>query len=968
MARRVRRFHNTFLTGQISQSLHERYDFEKREGALAEATNVRIRPQGGLVRRDGSRFVKLAKDSDDRVRLVPFVFSRTQAYVLEFGDLYIRFYRDEGRLEVAGVPVEVTTPWDIDAVQELDFSQDDDTMIITHPTRVPRVLRRWSDTEWTLSYINFRPPATLQPGREDASITLTFALIADNRYTVTASANMFTESDIGRVILEQGQDAQGIAVIDTVTSLTVCEVTMLETFSDLTLTDDPNGGSAWKLAGTPLANLAVRRTVDGEIGFGTKGELVTCMAYLRDLTGATNELSDGDFGALTAWDDHSGGLIYTGTHSGGATDNFIVDSANTNMKDEGVELNHLMLDGTLGTPGDNAYIARIDSSGTTGWDKLIPDSTNFAIANGNTFEVHDTGYVLLHADGVQLHAGPNGTAWLEQDFTANQQSVYEYEIIVRDFSCSIMAGTSSKGQDVFSEVTIEPGVTKAIFTTPNVDATDTFTLYFGIKNNQPDTVALIENIIVREIAVNSFGLNLAAGDWVRVNDGYIQVTDLDPVGFRFHGVIEDDLSTTEDALPGEWTIERTRWTTNQFPAYVAFYQGRLYLSYGLTAWGSVVDNINSFAKGVNDSDALEFTPAATQQNPVHWMVGERQLVMGTRNEEYIVTGTETSFIKPSDIDVQSPTAIGSEPVKPIRVDQSLIFVKAGGKRLIEYSFHPQGGLDQYRDLSVLVDDLVPLGDKIVQIAYQDEPYQTVWAVTENGLLLSMTYVKEHNVWAWAQHSSTDEATFESVAVIPHPDGDRDQVWLSVRRPWTTRAQISFLDDALGLAPGTTSTTMDGTARYTGASTTTITGLNHLTGATTVYVVDSVGIQGPYTVTAGQITIDRAVTNADVGVAFQVSIETLRPGIEGRGTTGLILGDTNMWARFRNTGDGITVRGKALKMRRPSDLMDSHITPVTGEKEIPSVGFDRDMTITIEQTIPAAFELQSIAGTLQYEDN
>ena len=966
---RSRRFHNTFITGQVSQALHERYDFDKREGALAVARNVRIRPQGGLVRRDGSRFVQLAKNSFERVRLVPFVFSRSQAYVLEFGELYVRFYRDGGRLvDGGGFAIEVVSPYTIDEVQEIDFSQDADTLVITHPTHQPRVLQRWSDTNWTLNFLNFRPPPTTEIGRSEASVTLTFVSISGNRYTVTATpSNIFTESDVGRLIRELGEDAQGVAVIDAVLSLTVCEVTVLQPFTKLVLDADPLGGPEWIMAGSPLANLSLKKTDDGEEGFGGKGELVSPVAYLRNLAGATNELSNGDFSSgLTGWTNYSGPLIYTGTHTGGGADNFITDSANTNMRAEGVELNHLMIDGTAGAPADIAYISQYSSSGTTGWDKLIPGNVDFKIANGNTFEIRDTSYVRTGADGGSLYSGPNGTAWIEQAFTAEQQAVYEYEITVREFSCSFQIGSVAKGSDVLDEVTLTAGITKVVFTTPNWSSATTMPLYVQFKNNQPETVAVIENVIIRQITVNAFGLNLEYQDWIRVNAGYIQVIATEAAGYRFKGVVEDVLDTVDDALPGAWSLERSKWFTNNYPANVTFFQGRLWFSQALTVWGSVLDNLNSFALGINDGDAIEFEPAATQLNPVHWMVGERQLLLGTLAEEYVVTGTETSFIKPTDIDVNSPTAIGSEAVKPLRVEQAVLFVKSGGRRLIEYSFSSQGTVDQYKDLSILVPDLISVGDKIVQIAYQDEPYQIVWCVTQNGLLLSLSYVKEHNIWAWATHDSADGALFESVTTIPHPDGDRDQVWVSVKRPWTTRSQVSYLDDELGLIPGLLSTTTDGTLRYTGAAATTLTGLNHLTGAQ-VYCVDSTGIQGPYEVIAGSVTLDRAVTQADVGVGVTLEIETLRPAIEGQGATGLIIGDTNMFIRVRNTGDGVTARGKLLKLRKPTDPMDGHITPVNGEIEIPSVGFNRDITVNIQQAIPASFELQSIAGTIQYEN-
>jgi hypothetical protein len=49
---------------------------------------------GGVTNRPGTQFVGEAKDSTKTVRLIPFVFNTDQAYILEFGDLYIRIIQD----------------------------------------------------------------------------------------------------------------------------------------------------------------------------------------------------------------------------------------------------------------------------------------------------------------------------------------------------------------------------------------------------------------------------------------------------------------------------------------------------------------------------------------------------------------------------------------------------------------------------------------------------------------------------------------------------------------------------------------------------------------------------------------------------------------------------------------------------------------------------------------------------------
>jgi hypothetical protein len=208
--------------------------------------------------------------------------------------------------------------------------------------------------------------------------------------------------------------------------------------------------------------------------------------------------------------------------------------------------------------------------------------------------------------------------------------------------------------------------------------------------------------------------------------------------------------------------------------------------------------------------------------------------------------------------------------------------------------------------------------------------------------------------------------YKSIAVIPHPDGDRDQLWILTNRGVSTREYIEYFDDAQGLYAENLSTMADCTARYSGSAVTTITGLSHLEGLDNVWVIDEQGAQGPFIVGGGQVSFVREVTEADVGVLFVPEIETLRPSIEGTSSTGLVIGSTNLFIRLRNTGAGVVANGKLLKRRGASELMDSRIEPLTGELEIPSLGHDRAATVNVKQSIPETFHILSIAGSIDFE--
>lgn len=85
-----------FTRGELSPRLHARVDIEFYKAALKTCTNWTVLKQGGLRKRPGFRFVKEVKDSTKRARLIPFVFSTEQAYVIELGEGYARYYANGG--------------------------------------------------------------------------------------------------------------------------------------------------------------------------------------------------------------------------------------------------------------------------------------------------------------------------------------------------------------------------------------------------------------------------------------------------------------------------------------------------------------------------------------------------------------------------------------------------------------------------------------------------------------------------------------------------------------------------------------------------------------------------------------------------------------------------------------------------------------------------------------------------------
>ena len=85
---------STFTAGEISPRLEGRINLEKYRAGLSELTNMVVQPHGGVTRRPGTEYLGAVKDSATKTRLIPFQFKTSDTYILEFGDLYMRVFRN----------------------------------------------------------------------------------------------------------------------------------------------------------------------------------------------------------------------------------------------------------------------------------------------------------------------------------------------------------------------------------------------------------------------------------------------------------------------------------------------------------------------------------------------------------------------------------------------------------------------------------------------------------------------------------------------------------------------------------------------------------------------------------------------------------------------------------------------------------------------------------------------------------
>jgi hypothetical protein len=320
--------------------------------------------------------------------------------------------------------------------------------------------------------------------------------------------------------------------------------------------------------------------------------------------------------------------------------------------------------------------------------------------------------------------------------------------------------------------------------------------------------------------------------------------------------------------------------SNQNPAVSAYFQQRLMLASTpnnpVTLWGSRNGYYNNFDKSnpIVDSDALEFTLAVQQVNAIEWMVTmPGGLVLFTDAGVQQLTGGSTNATNPMAVTPSSAVVVpqsyygANNTCEPIVINYDILYVQSEGSvvRDLQYNFFVN--IYTGTDITLLSSHLF-YPHQIIDWSYQDVPFKCVWIVRDDGVLLSLTYLKEQEITGFARHDSQG-GVFESVAVIR--EGAMDAVYFAINRGGNRF--IERLCDRQYQGGVSTAWCLDAALSYSGSPVTVVSGLDHLNGRAVMALADGVP-QGPFTVSGGAITLPVAASNVVAGLGIQAQLQTL----------------------------------------------------------------------------------------------
>jgi len=357
--------------------------------------------------------------------------------------------------------------------------------------------------------------------------------------------------------------------------------------------------------------------------------------------------------------------------------------------------------------------------------------------------------------------------------------------------------------------------------------------------------------------------------------GYIGFTDA--TSFTDDN-ISPDLSTTPIEASGMFG------SANNYPSHVTLFQQRLVFANSPnqpeTIWMSRVGDFENFTKSriLKDDDRIELDITGSSVNRIRHLTQLRELMVFTSAGEFTVTGPNGVMLATNPIQTQYGYS-GSAGVRPLVVEDTLLFVDRTGRgvRDLRYAFDQDGYTGN--DLTIFARHFFE-GKEIIEWAFQKNPYSVIWVCLDDGTLLSFTYKREHQVWAWTEHDVS--GSVESITAIP--EGNEDAVYMIVNRTinGSTKRYVERLHTRQ--FPSVTDPDcffVDCGITYNSTATTTITGLSHLEGETVVALADGAVVEG-ITVSSGQVTLPAEASVVNIGLPYQAEIETLPPPIDLEG--------------------------------------------------------------------------------------
>ena len=906
----------SFAAGEISPYVANRVDLDKYKSALLTAQNLVIRPFGGCYRRQGSEFIGKVKYDDKPTALVAFNAGIDDAYLLEVGYQYIRIWED-GKY----TGIELSTPYD--NVDNLQFTQSADTMFICSGDYPIQCLQRTA-IGWTFKEYEITEPyydSATQAVNKETSFTTpgeyTFTPQITGKYTVeiigAGGGGAGTTVDVIHISGDNGG------------------------YMDYVISRGGNGGSGEKKIA--IDTLTAGQTYSVIVGAGGKGGKSEYSkkgdAKPTDGTGGgkssfnSTEAKGGGGGIVSKPNgknqriEGKDGTSYQGGAKGGAA---------------GVckDIQHNLSQITDGKDGQNGYV-RITFSGN---NELKPSATS-----GND--------VTITATKDTFTPG-----MVNSHIKLTQQAENQSERIEIQAS-SITEETKSIQVRKAWKITTH-GTWKGKVTVYHSDDNKTWQEYRSYKSNNDQnftesgtvtTPTWMKAVAVTDADNGSGKLTVDFSRNPYSNDGTAKITEVVSLTEVKVSVITDFANTdkTQVYALSSWNDD------NGYPKMACFFQDRLVLAATkkepYSIWMSRTGDYPNFGiekvdGGVTDDSAIKADLITRNGFEILHLVPAKDLVILTTGNEWIIEGA--SVITPAKINPRPQTMRGSNTCPPQHIGNRIVHVQRSGKTVRDLGY--QYDADNYNgdDLTLLATHLTE-GHKLVSSAYIQEPNSTLYYVRDDGVLLSLAFIKEQNIFAWSHH--TTDGKYKKVASIPN--GASDVLYVTVER--NDKTYIERFNPNLEAA-----IYMDSYITGSGSSIE----IPHLVGKTVQVLAGGTRMQDRVVPENGLVAFGQSFSDITIGLAYETKIKQPGPDIglkEGTIQARISKINTVVLRVEKSYGGhiGYTFKDKDMDELRYEDYETLETGDIAQQMPVADIGSNTKNHICIKHNEPFPFELNAI---------
>lgn len=948
-----------------------RVDFDKYGAAISRGLNLIALPQGGVTFRPGTRFIKETKTSANLSALISFEPVADQAYTVEAGNSYFRFYRNQGQI----------------------------TVLTTSTT-----LGAWSDrsTGGTATGVGAGTGATL-----------------------TGAGNGFAwaENGIAIAILNQIHVIQ-FQLSGSPGSLATVQVGSASTLSDLAVlrnmgmgchTIGFNPGTSPSVFLQFINENADVITVSG-VRVLSNEPLELISPYSSNVVGALRWAQSADVKYIFHDSFAPYRLERRGDTSWSLVKAFFSDGPYLGLNpDTDLFKTNLIKNGLF-------------SGGLTNWTQAVSGLgyVNYNVVNTNAvfFQVSKDGAGTGQISQSVITGAPNKVHTIHFQIVGGGQVTFGAGTAANDGTYAALTAYNAGWYTVQFTPTASPFF--VTFNTANAVAaivggvSGVFCYNTSARLLQPS--GLTGSITVTALVDFKPFKSTDVGRLIRFEypgrePGWGVITAFSTSQSVTVLLYRDIPSTAplESWRLGAWS-DTTGW-----PHVGTFYQQRLITARNSnqpqTIWASQSgdfqnnrpDSWVAGAKAIQDTNALNFTLASGIAAPITWLMGARRLIAGTAIGQWYIS-SKGPVLTPSDFSADPQSSVKARDLAPLQIDSGGLFIQRAKRALYDLGYNFQIDALKASDVTILSDHISK--GNFAQIVYQAEPISSVWSRLEDGTLTCLTYKRDQNVTGWTPcvlaATVGGAAVVESISVIPGNNDagqvynsiNRDEVWLIVRRTigGVTKRYVEMME---GYFDGPNRATylnksswkvamraaqidafhVDCGLTYSGVSTTTISNLSHLEGEVVKVVADG-AVQGDKTVSGGAITLDLAASKVHVGLSYNWIYRGMKLPYGSR--TGPSVGQTKKInqivlvlrdaASFDYaidlSGDGdeelLDLQFSAVPFRTAGDLMSADYPLFTGEVAIDEPtgnGFNTDPRLVMQGTAPMPWTLIGVSPSV-----